>query len=62
MQALLSFQPQLQPDAKFTLIEKLTKPTAAEQLQLILNKLRNFWILKPKTLHPDDLNQELNDV
>ena len=52
-----------QRDAKFTLIEEITKTlTTTEQLPLLLKKRENFWILKLKTLYPDGLNQELNDV
>ena len=52
-----------QRDAKFTLIEQITKPfTTTEQLRLLLKKRRNFWMLRLKTLYPDRLNQELNDI
>ena len=52
-----------QRDAKFTLIEQITKSfTTTEQLRLLLKKRENFWILKLKTLYPDGLNQELNDI
>ena len=52
-----------QRDAKFTLIEQITKSfTKTEQLRLLLNKRKNFWILKLKTLYPDGLNQELSDI
>ena len=46
-----------QRDAKFTLIEQITKSfTTIEQLRLLLKKRENFWILKLKTLYPDGLN------
>ena len=49
-------------DAKFTLIEQITKSfTTSEQLLLLPKKRENFWILKLKTLNSDCLNQELND-
>ena len=52
-----------QRDAKFTLIEKITKNCMSkEQLREILKKRENFWILKLNTLHPAGLNQELNDI
>ena len=52
-----------QRDAKFTLIEVITKSfITTEQLRLLLKKQENFWILKLKTLYPDGLNQELNDI
>ena len=54
---------EFQRHAKFTLIEKITKKFASTaQLRLLLKKGENFWILKLKTLYPDGLNQELNDV
>ena len=36
--------------------------TTTKQLQLFIKKKENFWILKLKTLYPDGLNQELNDI
>ena len=52
-----------QRDGKFTLIEQITKTfTTLEELRLLLKKRENFWILKMKTLYPDGLNQELNDI
>ena len=52
-----------QRDARFTLIEKITKKCASkEQLRQLLKKRENFWILKLDTLHPAGLNQELNDL
>ena len=52
-----------QRDAKFTLIEKITKSfTTTEELRLLLKKRENFWILKLKTFYPDGLNQELSDI
>ena len=52
-----------QRDAKFTLTAQITKSfTTTEQLRLLLKKRENFWILKLKTLYPDGLNQELNDI
>ena len=50
-------------DAKFNLIEEITKTfTTSEQLRLLLKKRKNFRILKLNTLYPDGLNQELNDI
>ena len=52
-----------QRDAKLTLIEQITKTlTTTKQLPLLLMKRENFWILKLKTIYPDGLNQELNDI
>ena len=52
-----------QRDAKFTLIEQITKSfTTTEQLRLLLKKQENSWILKLKTLYTGGLNQELNDT
>ena len=54
---------QFQRDAKFTIIEKVTKNcTTSEELRLLLKKRENFWIIKLKTLHPYGLNQELNEI
>ena len=38
------------------------KSATTKQLRLILKKEKAFKILKLKGLHPDDLNQELNDI
>ena len=47
----------------FTLTEQIAKTfTTMEELWLLLKKRENFWILKLKTLYPDSLNQELNDI
>ena len=52
-----------QRDAKFTLTEQITKSfTTTEQLQLLLKKRENVWILKLKTFYPDGLNQELHEI
>ena len=52
-----------QRDAKFVLIEQITKKyNAIEELRLILKKRKNFWILNLRTLYPDGLDQELSDV
>ena len=52
-----------QRDAKFTLIEQIVKNfTTIEQLRLLLKKQENICILKLKTLYPDGLNQELNNI
>ena len=52
-----------QRDAKFTLIEQITKTfTTTEQSLLLLKKRENFRILKLKTLYPDGLNQELINI
>ena len=46
-----------QRDAKFALIEQITKSfTTTEQLRLLLKIRKYFWILKLKTLYPDGLN------
>ena len=47
-----------QRDAKFSLVEQITKTfTATEQLRLLLKKRENFWIQKLKTpLYADGLN------
>ena len=36
--------------------------TTTKQLRVLLKKRENSWILKLKTLYPDGLNQELNDI
>ena len=36
--------------------------TTTKQLRVLLKKRENFWILKLKTLYPNGLNQELNDI
>ena len=52
-----------QRDAKFVLTVQITKKyNTIEKLRLILQKRDNFWILNLRTLYPDGLNQELNDV
>ena len=52
-----------QRDAKFALIEQITKTfTTIEQLRILLKKRENFWILKVKTLNPDGFNQELKNI
>ena len=38
------------------------KYNTIEEIRLILKKWENFWILNLRTLFPDGLNQELNDV
>ena len=49
-------------NAKFTLIEKLTKTNkvATKTLKERLKNRENFGIIKLRTLTPDGLNQELN--
>ena len=49
-------------NAKFTLIEKLTNTNkvATETLKERLKNRENFWIIKLRTLTPNELNQELN--
>ena len=50
-------------DAKLTLLEQITRIfTTTKQLQLLLKKRENFWILKLKTLYPDGLYQGLNNI
>ena len=52
-----------QRNEKFTLIEQITETcTTTKQLRLLLKKVDNLLILKLKTLYPDGLNQELNDI
>ena len=38
------------------------KYNTIEEIRLILKKWENVWILNLRTLFPDGLNQELNDV
>ena len=47
-------------DAKFILIEQLKKDLNKELQSATLKRRENFWINKLKTLHPNGLNQELN--
>ena len=50
-------------DAKFILIEQITKMyNAIEELRFILKKREKFWILNLHALYLDGLNQELNDI
>ena len=52
-----------QQDAKLVLIEQITrKYNTHEELRLILKKRESFWILNLRTLYPEGLTQELNDV
>ena len=52
-----------QRGAQFTIIQQITKTfTTIEQLQLLLKKRENVWILKLKRVYPDGLNQELNGI
>ena len=49
-------------DAKFILIEQLRKDLNKEWQSATLKRRKNFWINKLKTLYPNGLNQELNQV
>ena len=52
-----------QGNAKFTLIEQITKTfTTTVQLRLLLKNRENFWIQKLEILYPDGLNQELKET
>ena len=48
--------------AEFTLIEQIKKQTTAEETRILLKRRENFWVLKLKTLYPEGLNQELNNM
>ena len=49
-------------NAEFTLIEQIREQTTAEETRTRLKRRRHFWVLKLKTLYPDGLNQELNNI
>ena len=51
-----------QQHAEFTLIEQIKKQTTAEETRTLLKRRENFWVLKLKTLYPDGLNQEFNNI
>ena len=51
-----------QQHAEFTLIEQIKKQTIAEETRTLLKRRENFWVSKLKTLYPDGLNQELNNI
>ena len=51
-----------QQHAESTLIEEIKKQTTAEETRTLLKRRENFWVLKLKTLYPDGLNQELNNI
>ena len=46
----------------FTLIEQIKKQTTAEETRTLLKGRENFWLLKLRTLYPDGLIQELNNI
>ena len=50
--------------AKITLMEQLKEISNVikDTLRLWLKRREDFWIIKPETLSPKGLNQELNDV
>ena len=50
--------------AKITLMEQLKEISNVikDTLRLWLKRRADFWIIKPETLSPKGLNQELNDV
>ena len=50
--------------AKFTLIEQLMEISNVSKatLRLLRKQWKDFWIIKPETLAPKALNQELNNV
>ena len=43
-------------------LSKLKKQTTAGETRTLLKRRENFWVLKLKTLYPDALNQELNNI
>ena len=50
-------------DAMFTILEKIKDETLPpERKRKILMKRENFWITKLKTLQPNGLNHELNEI
>ena len=51
-----------QQHAEFTLIEQIKKQTTAEETRTPLKRRENFWVLKLKTLYPDELNQKSNNI
>ena len=51
-----------QQHAEFNLIEQIKKQTITEETRALLTRRGNFWVLKLKTLYPDGLNQELNNI
>ena len=51
-----------QQHAEFTLIEQIKKQRTAEETRILLKRRANFWVLKQKTLYPDGLDQELNNI
>ena len=63
MQTFKNSNHNFQRNAKLALIKQITKTfTTTKELRLLLKERENFWILKLKTLHPDGLNQELNNI
>ena len=51
-----------QQHPEFTLIERIKKLTTTEETRTLLKRRVNFWVLNLKTLYPDGLNQELNNI
>ena len=51
-----------QQHAEFTLIEQIKKQRTAEETRILLKRRAKFWVLKQKTLYPDGLDQELNNI
>ena len=53
-----------QEHTEFTLTDflQMKKQTTTEETRTILKRGGNFWVLKLKTLYPDGLNQELNNI
>ena len=63
MQTFKNSNHNFQRNAKLALVKQITKTfTTTKELRLLLKERENFWILKLKTLHPDGLNQELNNI
>ena len=57
----LSAEHNFERDAKFTVIEKITKEDLnKEQLTNLILKREDFWIKKLNTLAPNGYNTELN--
>ena len=51
-----------QQHAEFSLIEQIKKQTTTEETRTLLKQRENFWVLKLKTLYPDELNHGLNNI
>ena len=51
-----------QQHAELALIEQIKKQTTTEETRTLLKRRENLWVLKLRTLYPDGLNQELNNI